>query len=69
MYGDSLVVLLLPLLQVVDAVQALESAKAKQLGAMILSTSQRLDQLWSKCTPAQVLAWLAKTPVGDGSHM
>jgi len=30
---------------------------------MILATSQRLDQLWSKCTPAAVLGWMAKSQV------
>jgi len=33
------------------------------MGAMILAASSRLDQLWSKCTPSNVLGWLAKTPV------
>lgn len=47
-------------------IDGLENAKAKQLGAMILAASQRLDQLWQKCTPAMVLGWISKTQVGAG---
>eukprot|EP00197_Chlamydomonas_leiostraca_P002398 CAMPEP_0202858516 /NCGR_PEP_ID=MMETSP1391-20130828/1014_1 /ASSEMBLY_ACC=CAM_ASM_000867 /TAXON_ID=1034604 /ORGANISM="Chlamydomonas leiostraca, Strain SAG 11-49" /LENGTH=627 /DNA_ID=CAMNT_0049537441 /DNA_START=96 /DNA_END=1979 /DNA_ORIENTATION=+ len=46
--------------KVLAAINALENPKAKQLGAMILATSQRLDQLWTKCTPAMVMGWMHK---------
>eukprot|EP00983_Pelagomonas_calceolata_P043178 1138804-Pelagomonas_calceolata.AAC.5 len=49
--------------QVLNGINSLENPKAQQLGVMILATSQRLDQLWSKCSPAAVLGWMAKTPV------
>lgn len=49
--------------QVLSAIDGLENPKAKQLGAMILATSQRLDQLWDKATPQMVLGWLSKTQV------
>jgi hypothetical protein len=55
--------LLTPPLQVLSAISQLENSKAQQLAAMILATSQRLDQLWSKCTPTMVLGWLAKAQV------
>lgn len=45
------------------AINALDNPKAQKLGVMILATSQRLDQLWTKCTPAMVLGWMAKTQV------
>ncbi|KAF5834777.1 hypothetical protein DUNSADRAFT_8418 [Dunaliella salina] len=48
--------------KVLNGINSLENPKAQQLGVMILATSQRLDQLWSKCSPAAVLGWMAKTP-------
>ena len=73
----SAIKLLSPLLkwQVLEDINALENAKAQQLGVMVLAASQRLDQLWTKCTPAQVLGWMSKLQVGcengydDGSCM
>lgn len=51
-------------LQVLSAIDSLESPKAKQLGAMILAASQRLDQLWVQCTPTMLLGWMGKMQVG-----
>ncbi len=39
----------------------LENPRAKQLGCMIMAASNRIDHLWSKCTPAMLLDWLSKT--------
>eukprot|EP00798_Chlamydomonas_sp_ICE-L_P031723 gene31723-6924_t len=47
--------------KVLSSINALENPKAKQLGCMIMAASNRLDQLWSKCTPATVMGWLAKS--------
>jgi hypothetical protein len=52
-------------MQVLSAISQLENSKAQQLAAMILATSQRLDQLWAKCTPTMVLGWLAKAQVSE----
>ncbi|GAX78755.1 hypothetical protein CEUSTIGMA_g6192.t1 [Chlamydomonas eustigma] len=47
--------------KVLDVIMALENPKAKQLGCMIMAASNRIDQLWSKCTPTVLLDWLSKT--------
>lgn len=41
----------------------LENPQAKRLGCMIMAASTRIDQLWSKCTPAMLLGWLSKLQV------
>lgn len=48
-------------MQLMSQIGGLENPKAKQLGCMMLATSNRLDQLWVKTTPSQVLNWLSKT--------
>jgi len=47
--------------KVLATINALENPKAKQLGCMIVAASQRLDQLWHRCTPNMVMNWLSKT--------
>jgi hypothetical protein len=61
-YGTSLSCAHFPFsMQVLDVIMALENPKAKQLGCMIMAASNRIDQLWSKCTPTVLLDWLSKT--------
>ena len=35
-------------------------APPPQVACMIIAASQRLDQLWNKCTPVMVFNWLSK---------
>lgn len=49
--------------QVIHTINQLEKKAAQKLCLTLLAASPRLDQLWSKCTPAAVKALLDKDEV------